>query len=127
MILIEGPLQQNDTTPIRAPSPGNPIRILSLHPTVSPTFWPATPTLGCRKVSDIFYFSFVWGRGKGGGVGVQRGEGYLLFGTERGGRVFEEGRRGGGHRGWEGVVGRGGGAKYFFSGPKCPPSWACKL
>ena len=39
-----------------------------------------------------------------------------------GGGGSEEGRRGGAHRRWEGVVGRGGGAKYFFSGAKRPPS-----
>ena len=41
--------------------------------------------------------------------------GYLLFGNRRGGRVSEEGRRGGADRGWEGVVwGGGGGLDFFF-------------
>ena len=28
--------------------------------------------------------------------------------------VSEEGRQGGGHRGWEGILGRGGGLNIFF-------------
>ena len=75
-------------------------------------------------VSDIFYF-FCSGRGKGqseapgGGGGGGR---FLLKIPGRGGG-FQRGR------GREGVCGElgnlgggGGGAKYFFSGPKSPPS-----
>ena len=69
-------------------------------------------------VSDICY-SFYSGEGKGesdapGGGGVD----FLLKNARRGGGVSGEG--GGG---WVSVgnFGRGGGAKYFFSGPKCPP------
>ena len=76
-------------------------------------------------VSDIFYF-FCSGRGKGesevpGGVGDR----FFIENPRRGG---------GGGSGWEGPRGRegvctgelggdfwGGGVKYFFSGPKCPP------
>ena len=49
--------------------------------------------------------------------------GVLFIWKERGGEGFR-----GGEAGWctpmqEGVVGKGGGAKYFFSGPKCPPNF----
>ena len=46
-----------------------------------------------------------------------KGRGPLNLEVERGGG-FEERRRGGAHRGWEGVWG----VKYIFSGPKVPPS-----
>ena len=61
-------------------------------------------------VSAIFHFSCVSVTGKGGGVRREKGGGHFLFGSgEGGGRFSEEGRRGGAHRGWECVFGRGGG------------------
>ena len=74
-----------------------------------------------ESVSDIFFFS-ARGRGRGSswrqeGAGV----GFLLKipGGWGGGCSHE---RGGEARGREGVCGEfWGGAKYFFSGPKCPP------
>ena len=74
---------------------------------------------GLADVSDIFYFSLL-----GGGRGVR--------GRQGGGSVFiKNPRKGGGGVSHEGVKGAGrvsagnsggwGGAKYFFSGPKCPP------
>ena len=70
-------------------------------------------------VSDIFFFS-AWGRGRGSPR--RRGVGGRF--------LFENPRRGVsllGPRGREGVwanwgIWVGGGAKYFFLGPKCPPS-----
>ena len=74
-------------------------------------------------ISDIFYF-FCSGEGKGvrGARKGVRGVGFLLKIT--GGGARREGEGGGGPRGWEGVCGEleGGGAKYFFPGPKFPPS-----
>ena len=75
-------------------------------------------------VSEIFYFFVGWGKGKeeseapGGGGG-----GSVLLKIPGGGGGFP----GEGPRGREGVCSElgnlfgGGGAKYFFSGPKCPP------
>ena len=76
-------------------------------------------------VSDIFIYFFRSGRGKGesevpgGGGGSifivipRRGGGFLQDGEGRGaGKVSAAN--------W-GIWGRGGWAKYLFSGPKCPP------
>ena len=62
-------------------------------------------------------FSSDLGAGKGR-RSPSRKWGYFLFKKWRGGRVSEEGRQGGAHRGWEGVVGRGGGGRLniFVSG-----------
>ena len=75
-------------------------------------------------VSDIFYFFFARGGGKGeseapGAVGCRS-----LLKFPGGGEFFFFFRGGEGPRGREGVCGElvGGGAKYFFFGPKCPPS-----
>ena len=75
-------------------------------------------------VSDIFYFFFCSGRGKGESEAAGRGGVDFALKIPEGG-----GSPGGaeGSRGREGVCGQlgiwgGGGAKYFFSGPKCPPS-----
>ena len=79
-------------------------------------------------VSDFFFCS---GEGKGKSEVPGRGEGVGVFyqnprgvgGSQRGG--------GGAVGDWEGVRGEfffgGGGAKYFFSGPNCPPSEAFLL
>ena len=86
---------------------------------------PPCPQVIFADVSDIFYF-FSAGRGKGEFEAAGRGGGVRFFienPTEGGG--LQEGK---GPRGQEGGCGRelgifgGGGAKYFFSGPKCPPS-----
>ena len=72
-------------------------------------------------VSDIFYF-FCSGEGKGSPRCQERGGvGFFFLKSQEGG--FSQDREGGGAgRGWEGVCGEifffGGGAKYFFSGPK---------
>ena len=70
-------------------------------------------------VSDIFYFFLFRGAGEGGGVrGGGRG-GLFFIKIEGGGGVpGEEAREGEGRRG--NVCGEGG-ARYFFSAPKCPP------
>ena len=60
-------------------------------------------------VSIFLFFLLFRGRGRGGGVRDETGRGVLLFGNQEGGRVSEEGKRCGAHRGWEGVAGRGGG------------------
>ena len=74
-------------------------------------------------VSDIFYFFLSGAGGEGGGVrGGGRGSGFLLK-VKGGGGGFRGGCAGGEARGRApgGMsVGRGGGAKYFFSGPKFP-------
>ena len=79
----------------------------------------------CLKLGGrfgYFYFFFCSGKGEGeseasGGGGVD-----FLLKIPGGGSPGEEGE---GPRGWEGVCGElghwGRGAKYFFSGPKCPP------
>ena len=65
-------------------------------------------------------FLFFFGSGRGGGVSEAAGRGGV-------GRFFIEcPTRGGGGEGPGGCLRRigdffGGGAKYFFSGPKCPP------
>ena len=72
-------------------------------------------------VSDIFYF-FLLGEGEGGVRGARQGGDRFCIENPRRGQF-----RGEGPRGREGVCGElgnflgGGGAKYFFSGPKCPP------
>ena len=70
--------------------------------------------------SDIFYF-FCSGEGRGS-LGRQGGGGVGFLLKIPGGGGLSGGREGG-----EGVCkefwGMGGGAKYFFSGPKCPPSF----
>ena len=60
----------------------------------------------------------VWGAGKGTKNSRRKG-GYFYLEIERGGFP----RRGGGvvHTGAARVSREGGRAKYFFSGPKCPP------
>ena len=66
---------------------------------------------------------FLLGGGEGGVGGTRRGGG-VRFSIENHRRgVFQE--RGGGLRGWEVVCGEfgGGGLNFFFSGPKCPPSY----
>ena len=77
-------------------------------------------------VSDIFNF-FCSGGGERGVRGAGRG-GIFLLKIPGGG-----GLRGGWGAGGEGlggclrgIFGRGGGAKYFFSGPKFPPRETCK-
>ena len=73
-------------------------------------------------VSNIFYFFLLEG-GEGGVRGAGRGGkfGFLLKSQERGGGL-QEGRGGrGAGRVSAANWGWGGGAKYFFSGPKCPP------
>ena len=64
-------------------------------------------------VSDIFYFFFCLG-------GSEREEEFeaksgrtFYLEIEKGGRVSEEGRRSGHHRGWEGAAWRGGGGIIF--------------
>ena len=75
--------------------------------------------------SDIFYFFFARGRGRVTPV-RQRGGGSVFIENPRGGGSPKRG--GGAGRGWEGVCGEfgGGGAKYFFSGPKFLPSRASR-
>ena len=69
---------------------------------------------GLRKitladVSDIFYVSSL-GDGEREEESEAKRGGWVLFKNGEGGRVSEEGRRGGAHWGWEGVAGgRGGG------------------
>ena len=70
-------------------------------------------TSSWRTFRIFFIFSSVLGAGKGEESEAERG-GYFLFKNGEGGRVSEEGRWGGSRRGWEGVAGRGGGAKFFF-------------
>ena len=87
---------------------------------MSATF-PVTPEVNLADVSDIFYFFSA----RGGGRGSPRPPGggcRFLIENPRGGGGLQEWPRG-----REGVCGKlgilgGGGAKYFFSGPKCPPS-----
>ena len=72
-------------------------------------------------VSDIFYF-FCLGEGKGA-RGARKGFGgvsILLKIPGGGGSPRRE--EGGGRGTWRVSAGSLGGAKYFFSGLKCPPS-----
>ena len=75
-------------------------------------------------VSDIFIFS-CRGRGRGS-PRRQEGGGQFLIENPRGGGVFQERGRGGGGAEGAGRVSAGNlggrGAKYFVSGPTCPPS-----
>ena len=75
-------------------------------------------------VSDIFYFFLFWGGGKGeASEEAARGAGLNKKQREGGwGGGFPRRRRGRGKGAGGMSVRRGGGAKYFFSGPKCPPS-----
>ena len=68
--------------------------------------------LGGRFGYFLFFLLFR-GRGKGGRVRGEKG-GYFYLKIEKGG-CFEGGRRGGAHRRWEGVSGRGG-QNIFFRG-----------
>ena len=69
-----------------------------------------------------FLFFFVLGEGKGGVRGAGMGGSVFIENPRRGGSPAQEGPRGReGVRGKLGNLG-GVGAKYFFSGPKCPPS-----
>ena len=74
-------------------------------------------------VPDIFFF--LLGEGEGGVRGARRGGVHFLLKIPGGGGGFQEGLRG-----REGVCaelgnfGGGGGAKYFFSGPKRPSEGA---
>ena len=72
-------------------------------------------------VSDIFYFFFCFGAGEREEASEEvAGGGRFLIKIEGGGGGSEEeAREGEGRRG--NVYGEGGGAKFFFSGPKCPP------
>ena len=70
-------------------------------------------------VSDIFYF-FPLGGGEGS-PGRQGGGGSVSVLKSPGGGGVSQKRRGGPGRVSAGNL-WGGGAKYFFSGPKCPPS-----
>ena len=88
-----------------------------------------TPSRTLRKplhlvdVSDIFYFFLFRGGGKGGGVRGGGWGGGLIKNRGRGGGGVPTRRRGRGEGRRGNVCGEeGGGAKYFFSGPKCPPS-----
>ena len=85
-------------------------------------------------VSDIFYF-FLLGGGEGGVRGAGRGRGTIFIENPRRGGGFPggwgprgEGPRGEGPGGCLWGIG-GGGAKYFFSGPKFPPrdAWGTNL
>ena len=96
---------------------------IRLHPSKPHLRW--TPFL--VDVSDIFYFFLLGGVGKGSPRGREGGGGAIFHGkSQEGGggsprRVEAEGRGAG--RVFEGNLGIwGGGAKYFFSGPKFPPS-----
>ena len=72
-------------------------------------------------ISDMFYFS-ARGSGKGvRGAGRGRGDDFLLKIPGGGGVPGGWGRGGEGLGGCLRVI--GGGAKYFFSGPKFPPSY----
>ena len=100
-------------------------RKLLRSPLVRALFWGALIIL--VDVSDIFYF-FLLGGGEGGVRGARRRGGRLFIENPRrgGGGVLQEG---GGPRGQEGVCREfgEGGAKYFFSGPKFPPSYIASL
>ena len=69
----------------------------------------------------IFFLFFLLGEGEGGIRGAGGGDRFLLKVPGRGG-ILQEGE---GPRRREGVCGKlgnwGGGAKFFFSGPKRPP------
>ena len=72
-------------------------------------------------VSDIFYFFFGLGEGKGE-HGATGGVGESVFIANHRGGVLPEGRGGAGSReGLRGIWWGGGGLNIFFSGPKFPP------
>ena len=72
-----------------------------------------------KEKHGYFYIFFLLGGGEGEVRGDREGGGRVFIETPRRG-VSREGGRGG----REGVCGEfgGGGAKFFFSGPKCPPT-----
>ena len=74
-------------------------------------------------VSDIFYF-FLLGEGKGESRRRRAvGDWFFIEKPRRGGASRTGGAEGpGGCLQRIGEFGGGGGAKYFFGGPKCPPS-----
>ena len=76
--------------------------------------------LGGRFGSFLFFLS---GEGKGEPKGPEGGGGTIFHGQIPGGGRVGAGGRGAG-RVFEGNLGGGGGAKYFSSGPKFPPSYA---
>ena len=68
-------------------------------------------------VSDIFIFFLVFRGREGAEESEAKSMGYFLFGNKGGGgRASEEVRRGGAHRGWEGVAGRGQAPPSYGSG-----------
>ena len=72
----------------------------------------------------IFFIFFCSGEGKGESEALGGGGGrFFIENLRRGGGVLPAGRGGGGPGGCLRGI-RGGGAKYFFSGPKFPPSKA---
>ena len=74
-----------------------------------------------------FLFFFCSGEGESGGNREGGGVRFLLKIPGGGGVVFQEGRGGeGAGRVFAGNW-RGGGAKYFFSGPKCPPRYGIAI
>ena len=77
-----------------------------------------------RWTFRIFFIFFLLGGGKERVRGAGRGEGGNFLWKIRGGGGSSLWVGAGGERGREGVCWElgGGGAKYFFSGPKCPPS-----
>ena len=77
-------------------------------------------------VSETLYF-FSLGEGKGESRGDREGGQVDFLLKMTGGRGLPRGG-GEGRGGREGVCGAiGGGAKYFFSGPKCPPSYLYRI
>ena len=82
---------------------------------------------------DVSDFIFWLGEGEGGVRGAGAGGGPVFFFLKAPGGGRPAGAEGpGGAEGPEGVCGElgnfgGGGAKYFFSGPKCPPSLELSL
>ena len=74
------------------------------------------------RLGYFLFFSFP-GRGRGGWCPRRWLERRYFFKREGGGGGSEEEAREGEGR-WGNVCGEGGGgAKYFFGGPKCPPSF----
>ena len=65
------------------------------------------------------FFSAGEGKGKSGATG-REGVGFFFLLRIQGEGVFQE--RGGDGGGRGSAANLGGGGKYFFSGPKCPPS-----
>ena len=68
----------------------------------------------------MFFFCFGGGEREDESE-AKKGGGVLFIWNREGGRVFEEGKRGGAQRGSEGVaVGRRGGANFFLFGAEIP-------